>query len=227
MRKGENLYVKGSFTSGTVAGSLATLTLPNNLTIDTTKTSITNTSGNPGPMVGNYEESTATANTRGVMVTATGTSTSLVYFGISESNASSAITPGNGNAVTSTGAVVTVDFVVPISGWAENQRAPTLIGSVTSNSVGALRIESAFVTSTGVVTEVGGSDWINGNCTNASTAVCTFNSGTFSSTPVCSVTSANSGFGTAAGTTTTSTTASVQFNSGAKIDFALICMGPR
>lgn len=33
--------------------------------------------------------------------------------------------------------------------------------------------------------------------------------------------------GTAAGTTITSTTASVQFNSGAKIDFALICMGPR
>jgi hypothetical protein len=67
--------------------------------------------------------------------------------------------------------------------------APILVGSVTSASTGALRIEGANVTSGGTVTEIGASDWLNGNCSlSTSTFTCTINSGIFSATPSCVVT---------------------------------------
>jgi hypothetical protein len=120
-RDGSMLKVKGSFTVGTVSGvALASITLPSSLTVDTTKVSINNTTANPGQMVGNYEQSEAAANTRGVMVLAPATSTSIVYLGNSETNATSAITPGLGTAVTASNLVMTVDFEVPIQGWNNN-----------------------------------------------------------------------------------------------------------
>ena len=120
---------------------------------------------------------------------------------------------------------------IPCSNWAENQRAPTLIGSVTSNAVGALRTESATITTAGVVTEIGGSDWINGNCTNVgSLYTCTLNSGTFSAAPSCMVRPR----GSTQVYNYSSSTASVIYQGcnaacNATIDVAadLICMGPR
>jgi hypothetical protein len=115
-RIGDSYEIVGTFTSGVVAGSLASITLPNGASIDTTKVTLSNTTANPGQMVGEYEEATATANTRGVLVTATGTSSTLIYFGPSESNASSALTPANGSSVTGNSTVLSLKLTVPISG---------------------------------------------------------------------------------------------------------------
>lgn len=53
---------------------------------------------------------------------------------------------------------------------------------VQSTGSSSPRLYSAKIGATGAVSnEIG--DWINGNCTNASPMVCTFNSGTWSSTP--------------------------------------------
>lgn len=40
------------------------------------------------------------------------------------------------------GDVITLNFSVPISGWSVNQNAPLLVGSVTSNATGAMKLES-------------------------------------------------------------------------------------
>lgn len=117
---GDMLSIQGTFTVGTVAASLATLTLPSGLSIDSSKISINNTSANPGTMVGYYDNSEALANTQGCIVTAPATSTTLVYFGPGETNASSSLTPANGNVVTASSVVMSVNFSVPIAGWSSN-----------------------------------------------------------------------------------------------------------
>lgn len=116
-KKGANLHVYGTFNVVAQNAVLASISLPANLTLDVNRISLNNTTSNPGMMVGSYENSEAQANTRGVMVTAPATSTSLVYWGKSEINATSALTPGLGTEVTASTVVMAVDFWVPISGW--------------------------------------------------------------------------------------------------------------
>ncbi len=190
-RVGDTLVVKGSFTVGTAAASASTITLPNSLVIDTAKISIANTSGNPGPHVGDYENSEAVANTAGVIVTATGTSTSLVYFGSSETNAASALTPANGTSVTASSAVVSVNFSLPISGWANTNRAPQLVNSVINSSSGVSSIEAANINcdSGSAITAQHG-NWVTsvGNV-SAGACVVTINTGIFSAAPYCTVAS--------------------------------------
>lgn len=236
-RKGSWLHVYGTFTVGTTAASASTISLPGTLTLDSTRLPISNTSANPGPMVGNWEQSEAVANTRGVIVTATGTSTTLVYFGNSETSASSAITPGNGNAITASSVVMTVDFLVPILGWTENQSAPLLVGSVTSLSTGMLRIESAKIlgASTGAVTNAS-SNWISGTCSLSASTVytCPILAGTFSGTPNCVVSTAQDSPIVVAVLNTTSASQLVvrsgylSSTGGVNAtDITVICMGPR
>jgi len=99
-----------------------------------------------------------------------------------------------GNTTTCMGATecnISYSINVPIQGWTENQRAPALVGSVTSGAGNALRIEYASVSDTGTVSSES-SDWITGNCTNASPRVCTIPSGLFSSPPICFATGTDS-----------------------------------
>jgi hypothetical protein len=70
--------------------------------------------------------------------------------------------------------------------------APVLNGGFTYGGQAPLRIESARITAAGVVTEVGSSDWINGNCAlSTSTFTCTLTSGYFISAPVCTISTTN------------------------------------
>jgi hypothetical protein len=133
-RQGSNLLVKGSFTVGTASGSAATISLPGSLIIDSSKISIANSSANPGEKVGDWDNAEALSDTNGYIVTATGTSTSLVYFGNSSRNGSSTLTPAVGTSVTGSSVVMSVNFTVPISGWSETQNAPVLINSITTKS---------------------------------------------------------------------------------------------
>lgn len=119
-QNGDSIDITGTFTVGTAAASLASITLPTGLSIDSTKITISNTSSNPGQMVGTYDNSEAQANSQGLMVTATGTSTSLIYFGQSQLLNTSALTPGNGTQVTANSVVMSLMCTVPILGFSSS-----------------------------------------------------------------------------------------------------------
>ncbi len=236
-RTSEYLNVRGSFTTGTVAASLVTITLPNSLAIDTTKISIANTSSNPGEQVGKW--SCNGTNVIGQIVTATGTSSTLVYF--SGNNAGGQqLTPTN-TPVTSTTAC-SYSFRVPISGWAPNQRAPTLIGSVTSNSVSALRIEhgiyagasrtTACTAGTCTAYDESTAGWITITFNSTGQYTWTFASGVFSSAPNCKIQhlgnfAHTTSFMTAPTATTAATVTYTPPSTLANGAFSVSCMGPR
>ena len=117
-RMGDRLFVRGSFTTGTVAASLATITLPYGLLLDTTKIGLANTSANPGPIMGYATSSGGHVP----IVSSTGTSSTLLYFGGGSSSA-----PQNGSASFSNSQVITFWFSVPISGWSSGGGSSPLI----------------------------------------------------------------------------------------------------
>lgn len=110
-RMGDSVQIRGSFTTGTVAASLASISLPTGLTVDAAKVALANTSGNPGPYVGQFGSSSGHA----MAVLATGTSTSLFYAA-----GASTLTPQNGNASFANSQVIGINVQVPISGWSSN-----------------------------------------------------------------------------------------------------------
>ena len=77
-REGGDLLVSCSLTSGTVSATLASITLPNSLTIDSARLIAVNTTAANGQRVGWSQGSDV--NNLAPVVTATGTSTSLIYF---------------------------------------------------------------------------------------------------------------------------------------------------
>lgn len=107
-RVGDTVHIQGTFTTGTVAASLASVSLPSGMSIDTGKISLANTSGNPGPYVGQFGSGSGHA----MAVLATGTSTSLIYAA-----GASTLTPQNGSASFSSSQVIGVNVIVPVSGW--------------------------------------------------------------------------------------------------------------
>lgn len=122
----------------------------------------------------------------------------------------------------------------PVTG---NVPAPVLVGSVTNNSTGAMRVEAVSVAAPSAgacaVTESGSSDWINGNATSSGTGLCAFtiNTGIFSSRPVCTCTvenNTNRECVFSATPTTTSLATRTESTSTATNDaFDIICVGPR
>lgn len=127
--------------------------------------------------------------------------------------------------------------VYPITG---NMPAPVLVGSVTSASTGTIRMEAATLAAPSggacAVTEIGGSDWINGNCTSSGTGICTctLNSGIFSAAPLCQISVVNLAAANSRDEqiTSTSTSTIVTFTAttgGTAVnnDVGITCMGAR
>ena len=173
-REGEFIYIWGYGVTGTVTGSAVSFTLPDSLTIDTTKGTST------GSRVGDVSVSGASIY---MAKTETATSTSLFYIaGTSVTSKSVGTDIGNTTAFA-------INAKIPISGWTENQNAPLLVGGVTSNTSGMERIERATVncSSSSSVTSQSGS-WIS-SVGNISSGVCsiTLAAGIFSATPSCTV----------------------------------------
>lgn len=84
---------------------------------------------------------------------------------------------------------------------------------------------TARISSTGVVSGEN-TDWIQGDCTNASPAVCTFVTNTFTVTPNCTATQQSLGgigHSIIAIPTTSSSSAQIQFNANDKREFVLNC----
>jgi len=176
-RDGDMMSVQGTFTVGTTAASLATLTLPSGLSLDSSKISINNTSSNPGTMVGYYDNSEALANTQGNIVTAPATSTTLVYFGTGQTTGTSSLTPANGNVVTASSVVMSVNFSVPIAGWSSN----SVMSSDTDTRIIDLQVNDASsITPTGTIsTTFAGSGTINFNKTPVKDSAGAYSSGVY------------------------------------------------
>lgn len=110
-RMGGDMLIKCSFTNGTSAASLATLTVPGGLSIDAARITAANTTASPGQVVGQFCQNAAASC--GSIVTATGTSTTLLYF----TNGFGGLVPVNGNTAFASSVLTDFNIRIPISGW--------------------------------------------------------------------------------------------------------------
>lgn len=109
-RNGANLDVFGRFTCGTVAGSVATITLGfNGTNSNVTTSSIIPTLIGAGNVVGNVAFA-------GAIYVTVEPSVGVMNFGI-QNGSNSALAKANGSAVFNTGSTFTVQCSIPIQGW--------------------------------------------------------------------------------------------------------------
>lgn len=121
-RQHDDVEVRGSHTNGTVAAStLASLTLPSGLALDSAKiginTTISASGGSASQGFGYYFGTGPSAPYgAGTILASPVTSTTTVYFG-GGIGTNISLLGGNGNQIGATGGVESVYFRVPISGW--------------------------------------------------------------------------------------------------------------
>lgn len=226
---GSDMWIWGQFTSSSGDASPATITLPSGRTSASTINS---------KYVPSYYVIDANSGAHGgAMLIGPGETTVKMSANTVFSNSTSVSTdPANGNSIVFGSVTITIQpMKIPIQGWQTTNRAPQLVNSVINGSNGVTRIESASMTSGGVVTETSGSDWINGNASVAgSVFTYTINSGMWSSAPTCFVSVTNDMSGAAAvasiHTVTTSsfkvTTANPNVSATAYAH-NVFCMGPK
>jgi hypothetical protein len=116
-RVGDSLEGIVYFSAGTVAASLASVSLPSGVSVDSTKIPVSNNTSNPGSVVGSYGDGTSGGT--GLIITATATSTSLLYFSPFQATANN-LTPANAGSIVGNTAPMSCRFVVPASGWSSN-----------------------------------------------------------------------------------------------------------
>lgn len=230
-RVGENLEVIGYYTAGTVAASLASITLPDTRTINTTVISKGNTTAASGQIVGRWGSSGT--NDKGRLLTATATDGGLIYY--SNGGTATSLLAVNGNAIIASSSFMSVSFTVPIDGW-DASTSNRVKFMVTTSADTVTGTEAAIIedgSSTTTVTEQTG-DWLSGSCTNPGTGqyTCTINSGIFSSRPSCQITALNDNYVPEIDEptlTTTNITITFQNTGGSSVDtdFSLFCIGPR
>lgn len=113
--------------------------------------------------------------------------------------------------------------------------APLIVNSVVTSAKAVWAHESAFVSSADAVSRESG-DWINGDCTNATTgkATCNINSGVFSDVPNCTCTAFTNGASSKENDCFIQTATSSQLviattndNTPSNLHFTLMCHGPR
>lgn len=231
-RVASNLLLRCKFTSGISTAIEARISLPSGLiSADTTKIPTIQHAGMASFSV-------AGADVKQILI-----EPSVSYVTVSVQGASNAgLTKINGNAFISSGQSMSFSATIPIQGWSSSQRAPTLVGSVTSNSNGAERIERATVdcSTTGSVTS-SSSAWLTVGNISANKCAITIPSGTFSSKPTCtcsyeigSTTSLNLCHLNIISSTSmtvgvmTQTGATTSAGTGVGVNyFDIICMGPR
>lgn len=160
---------------------------------------------------------------------------SYMTFGI-QGSAAAGMTKALGNALV--GATETFSFTarIPIAGWLENQKAPLLVGSVTSASQGAERIERLRFTNAGTPTIASQSgSWVS-SLTDTAQGQTTVNipAGTFSAAPTCTCNAngvANQDWSCNVSETSATSVLvrTYDFSTNGYLDFdtSVICMGPR
>jgi len=111
------LEIQGSFTPGTVSGVVSSITMPTGLVIDSAALHLANTSANPGPIVGSWGQDWTSAGVIGRMVTATGTSTALIYFANQMVSVAANLTPGLTSSSFGAARTIVMSCSVPIVDW--------------------------------------------------------------------------------------------------------------
>lgn len=221
--------------AGTAGSGDYLITIPNSLQIDTNKVTPYATLEGTGVYVTNNAVgyiNAAVASVQGAGHVSVYDATRVRFFINDSANAGAA--NSSFYALSNATLMYLGYFEVPIQGWAENQRAPTLIGSVTSNSTNAFLIESAFFTNSGTpaLSRQTGTMQV-GALTDNGVGDTTIPITGFSSTPYCFCTPYTTGGQCMIDSSTaiSSTTVRVQTNNasgtGADMDFFLMCMGPR
>ncbi len=110
---GNSMFMRGSFTTGTVVASLASVQIPSNVTftIDSAKL-INNTTANPGSVLGTASCS-GLANSDVFVVAAPATSAFTVYFG-GLPTGTTPLTPANGSTIAASTSVYSFFLEIPI-----------------------------------------------------------------------------------------------------------------
>ncbi len=221
-RLNENMLLRCRFTCGTSTGTEARVSLPNNITTSSNMASLEAVGILIKQVVGS-----------GYMTSLAEPSVGYITFG--KDNATSSMSKELGSNLCLNGNNMSFLASVPIQGWIANQRAPSLMGSITSDSQASKILESATITSAGVVTENGGSDWIDGDCSIASSAyTCNFKR-QFASNPDCWVSmrdnsASNNTHNIRSISTSAATINIVSATAGTNVTdrgFSLFCYGPR
>ena len=223
-RVASNLLLRCKFTSGTPTAVEARVSLLNSLvSADTNKTPSLQSVGILVQGSNNGALSTYTLIEPSV---------SYVTFGL-QNLANSGLVKSNGSTFSTSSNPMSLTATIPIQGWSSNQRAPTLVGSVTSNATGAERIERAFVSATCssspcTIASGNSGNWLtNITRTSAGTYSANFASGVFSSAPSCTVWNHETNRHMISGGAPTTSAWVFQTNLNADSGFNLICMGPR
>lgn len=230
-RVSENLLLDCKATTGTPTATEARVSLPNSLvSADTVKI--------PSIRIAGYgsENSTGSAPivgaTHSVLIEP---SVGYVTFGFRNAS-QGALTKTTGSSGFTGSTAFSFTATIPIQGWRTNGRAPTLIGSVTSNAENAEKIERATISHTAdatcAITRQSGS-WISSvSCSTAGDVTLNFATG-WSSPPSCVCTDINA-YGYMCSSITQPTTSAVtisiaSWSSATKTNrpFDIICMGPR
>lgn len=167
-RVSDKLKIRCKVTNGTTTASEMRINLPNSLTsADTTRI--------PSIQLAGYA-TFASANTNQFQVYI---EPSVQYLTFGFQGSASGLTKQTGSAEFGTGAVYSFSAEVPIQGWSSNQRAPTIVNSVTINSGDQKRAEIISFC-------YGGSATCSGNCTggtcNTSSVSSSLTSVTYNST---------------------------------------------
>ena len=243
-KRGSNLEVIGTLVTGTVSATPGSMSLPTALSLDTTKIPTSNTIAAAGTKVGDLTGSSATQGAH--VVTATGTSTTLLYFSAGAATAQpSQLVPNatNFNVLVSSTTSVSISFSVPIAGWIQSNHVPAFIGQVSSNTTGQERIERVSVNGSvcssspcTLASQTG--SWVT-SITRSATGSYTLNiaAGMFTSAPICMIQNAlllatsHVVFGinqSSATTTAVSFTSSTATGAAAQDSaFNIICMGAK
>lgn len=175
-------------------------------------------------------------NTTSVGVLAALVEPSVTYFTFSRDSATSNLNKVNGNTLAAGGFTYSMEARVPIAGWIANQRAPTLVGSVTSNSNGAEKIErllqSTACTSTPCTPNQQSGSWVGSTYVRSSTGQYVMTVSGWSAQPSCTCSygeNSTSGLCSVEVTSSTSIKVRIQDAAFAQADkpYSLICMGPR
>jgi hypothetical protein len=139
-RVGDSLEIQGTWTTGTVSGTTASMTLPPGLTLNNASMSGSSTN----QTIGNGDLNTTTSNTTRdfTVITAPGTSSTLVYFSLNDvAGTTSPLTPQAGNVVFLSSTMTSLRyFKAPISGWGTSQ---VLSSDTDTRVVGAILTNSA------------------------------------------------------------------------------------
>lgn len=174
------------------------------------------------------------ATSVGVLATLIEPSVSYVVF--SRDSATSNLTKVNGNTLAGSGFTYSLSARVPIQGWLAGQRAPQLIGSVTSSTTGREKIErliqATACTSTPCTPTTQSGPWHGTTYTRSSTGQYSLTVSGWSDRPACICSygeNSTSGVCNVQVSSATTILVRVQDSAFGQADkpFSLICMGPR